>query len=213
MPTGCSTVILQKNLVLHLNIRKYTMKLVNYFSGFVLVTITLFLTSCSSPKEKLSAEIREKEKKLYSDSSSVPSAAEAKEIIALYTRYATEFADDTISASYLFKAGDISSKINETHQAIELFGRMIEKYPDHASTPYALFLQGFIYENQMGDPMKAKPYYEAFLKKYPDHPIAGDVSFSLENLGKTPEQLIREFEARMQQKDSAAADSAQATTR
>ncbi len=167
----------------------------------LLILITL-LAACSSPREKIIKEIDVKEKQLYSDSSMVPDPGKAKEIIALYTRYATEFAEDTISASYLFKAGDISSKINETHQAIKLFGRMNEKYPEHPSTPYALFLQGFIYENQLGDPMKAKPYYEAFLKKYPDHPIAGDVSFSLENLGKSPEQLIREFEAREQEKNS-----------
>src|SRR5688572_10639075 len=182
-----------------------------FLSALVLLTI---LAACSSSREKLSNKINETEKQLYSDSSMVPDPARAKEIINLYSRFATEFPDDTISASYLFKAGDISSKINETHQAIELFGRMIEKYPEHPSTPYALFLQGFIYENQLGDSMKAKPYYEAFLKKYPDHPIAGDVSFSLENLGKTPEQLILEIEAREQEKNSVAGqDSVQKTSR
>ena len=172
------------------------------------------ISACSSNQKKLSDEITAKETALYADSTMVPDAAKAKEIIALYTRYATEYSDDTISAAYLFKAGDISSKINETHQAIQLFGLMIQKYPDHSNAPYALFLQGFIYENQLGDPMKARPYYEAFLKKYPDHPIAGDVSFSLENLGKSPEDLIREFEARLKtQEDSAAVDTGNVVNR
>lgn len=157
----------------------------------------LFFTACLSPQKKMNDQIAQFEKTLYADSSMNPDAAKAKEIIGLYTSYADKFPDDTLSAGYLFKAADISSKINETTQAIELFGRMLKNYPDNKNAPYALFLQGFIYENQIGDPVKARPYYEAFLKKYPDHPIAGDVTFSLENLGKTPEELIKQFESKI----------------
>ena len=164
-------------------------------------------TACTSQQGKLSEQIATLEKELYSDSSMAPDAKKAKDAIALYTKYADNFPDDTTSASYLFKAGDLSSKINETQQAIDLFGKLIHKYPNHRTAPYALFLQGFIYENQVGDPLRAKPYYEAFLKTYPDHPIASDVSFSLENLGKTPEELIREFESKSAASDSSGARS------
>ena len=165
---------------------------------FILITGAV---ACTSPNKKLSADIAEKEKTLYGDSTMVPDAVKAKEMVDLYLKYADEFPDETASASYLFKAGDLSSKLNETQKAIDLFGRMLQKFPNHSSAPYALFLQGFIYENQVGDPMKAKPYYETFLKTYPDHPIASDVSFSLENLGKSPEQLIQEFENRQQEQN------------
>lgn len=171
------------------------------------------ITSCTSSQEKLNEQISEKQKELYSDSSMVPDENKAKEMIKLYVDYADKYPEDTISATYLFKAGDLSSKMNETKQAIDLFERMIKKYPDHNSTPYALFLQGFIYENQVGDPAKAKPYYEAFLKNYPDHPIARDVTFSLENLGKTPEELIREFENKLKAEGEAKNDSTVATSR
>lgn len=179
------------------------MKYTAAFKIVVLILVVSAFNACTSPQKKLSNEIAEKEKNLYADSSMAPDPVKAKEIISLYTKYANDFPDDTASAAYLFKAGDISSKINETSQAIDIFGRMISKYPGHSNTPYALFLQGFIYENQLGDPMKARPYYEDFLKKYPDHPIAGDVHFSLENLGKTPEELIKEFESRSENKVAA----------
>lgn len=159
-----------------------------------LLLIFLSLAACTSPQKKMNDQIGSLEKKLYADSAMVPDPIKAKELIGLYTTYAEKFPDDSSSGSYLFKAGDISSKINETSQAIDLFGKMIQKYPNHKNAPFALFLQGFIYENQVGDNVKARPYYEAFLKKYPDHPIAGDVAFSLENLGKTPEELIKQFE-------------------
>jgi outer membrane protein assembly factor BamD (BamD/ComL family) len=153
------------------------------------------ITSCSSKKQKLADEILQQEKSLYSDSSMVPDPVKAKKIIDSYVSYADQFPEDTLSANYLFKAGDISSKINEIEQSIQLFARLLKTYPDNRNAPFAIFLQGFIYENQAGDAVKARPYYEEFLRKYPDHPIAGDVSFSLENLGKSPEELIREFES------------------
>jgi outer membrane protein assembly factor BamD (BamD/ComL family) len=87
---------------------------------------------------------------------------------------------------------------------VEFYGKFIHQFPNHRNAPYALFLQGLIYENQAGDPMKARPYYEAFLKAYPDHPIAGDVSFSLENLGKTPEEIIMGFDSTAQHRDTSA---------
>ncbi|MDQ3051232.1 MAG: tetratricopeptide repeat protein [Bacteroidota bacterium] len=167
--------------------------------SLVLLMFAMLFVACSSSQQKLANEITSKEKALYSDSTMRPDVAKANEIIGLYISYVDTYPKDTASAMYLFKAGDISSKINETHQAVQLFGRMISDYPEHSNTPYALFLQGFIYENQVGDPVKARPYYEAFIKTYPDHPIAGDVSFSLEHLGKTPEELIRGFENNEQQ--------------
>jgi outer membrane protein assembly factor BamD (BamD/ComL family) len=162
--------------------------------NLIVFAVVILLAACTSRQEKMKEEIAAREKALYTDSSLVPDAGKAKEMIDLYTSYADAFPADTSGAAYLFKAADLSSKMNETSRAIQLFSRLIERFPEHRHAPYALFLQGFIYENQVGDPAKAKPYYEAFLKKYPDHPMAGDVSFSLENLGKTPEELIRAFE-------------------
>jgi hypothetical protein len=34
----------------------------------------------------------------------------------------------------------------------------------------------------------------SFLKKYPKHPYCKDAEMSIKNLGKTDEELIREFE-------------------
>jgi outer membrane protein assembly factor BamD (BamD/ComL family) len=170
---------------------------------FILSALIL-LASCGSESQKALDAIRQAESQLYPDSTMMPDVEKARNIITLYSDYAVKYPTDSLSPGFLFKAGDISSKINETAKAIEYFGTLTSTYPDHPNASYALFLQGFIYENQVGDPAKAKPYYEQFLSKYPDHQLAQDVAFSLENLGKTPEELIREFESR-QQSDSAVA--------
>jgi hypothetical protein len=35
-----------------------------------------------------------------------------------------------------------------------------------------------------------------FIQTYPDNEFADDAAISIENMGKTPEELIREFEAK-----------------
>jgi outer membrane protein assembly factor BamD (BamD/ComL family) len=80
------------------------------------------------------------------------------------------------------------------------------RFPDDPKAPEALFFLGFVYDNQINDDTKAGTYYNDFLKKYPKHVLAKDVEASIRNLGKTDEELIREFE-RMNG-DSARKDSA-----
>ena len=53
-----------------------------------------------------------------------------------------------------------------------------------------------------GQKDKAKPLYEEFLKKYPQHELAQSVQFSLSNIDKTPEQIIKEFEAKNKDKSA-----------
>ena len=168
----------------------------NKNSGLLSVLIfTVIISACTSSEQKLRDQISVMEKGLFNDTLMVPDAAKVQEMTTLYLQYIEKFPADTMSPLYLFKAADLSAKINEIHMAVQLFGKLVKEYPEHRHAPVSVFLQGFIYENQVGEPMKARPYCEEFLQKYPDHPMAADVSFSLENLGKTPEELIRSFES------------------
>jgi outer membrane protein assembly factor BamD (BamD/ComL family) len=40
----------------------------------------------------------------------------------------------------------------------------------------------------------AEKTYRQFIEKYPNSPIVEDVKATLENLGLTPEELVRKFE-------------------
>lgn len=158
-----------------------------------IVFILCVFAACKSEKEKLTDAISKTEKELLDDSSQQVNRKKAEEIIGLYKEYAAKFADDTVSSEYLFRAGDISNGIGQYKEAIEYYGRAgeNEKFSKHA---VAFFLTGFIYETQLNDFVNSKRIYEEFLHKYPDHPLASDVKFSLDNLGKSPEELIKMFE-------------------
>ncbi|MEP7264198.1 MAG: tetratricopeptide repeat protein, partial [Bacteroidota bacterium] len=163
----------------------------------------LIIASCTHPQGKVQKQIEAKEKELLADSSLSPDRAKANELIKLYISYADQFPDDTTAGTYLFKAGDIADRIRQPQQALDLFAR-VQRYQSNPKAAVALFLQGFINENELNDKVKAKSFYEEFLKKYPNHELSKDVRTTINNLGKTDEELIREFEAKIHAQDSLA---------
>lgn len=111
-----------------------------------------------------------------------------------YVLFADENPDDDRAAGFLFKAGDIAMGLEKGQLAIDYFDRVIDEYPEYEKVAYSMFLRAFVYENQLKDLDKASKAYRDFIKAYPDHDMTEAAQFSLQNLGKSPEQLIREFE-------------------
>ena len=150
--------------------------MINKTTTFSLLFSLVFIFSCGSPQSKMREMIKEAEKGLLTDSTFSPDALEAKKLIGLYDQYAKQFPADTLRAEYLFKAGEISAGINDPLAGIDYYDRLYKNYPGYNKAPVALFLQGFIYENQLGRLDEAKSIYQQFLERYPEHPIASDVS-------------------------------------
>lgn len=95
----------------------------------------------------------------------------------------------------ILKAAGVAKSMGNANQSIRLYYRVAEKMPQHPKAPTALFMMGFVYENDLNDLAKAKTTYEDFLKRYPNDPdYADDAKTSLQLLGKTPEQIVREFQ-------------------
>jgi tetratricopeptide (TPR) repeat protein len=169
----------------------------------LLLTTLITFVSCTQPQVKYRNKIEEAEKAIMADSSMSPDRAKANDLIKLYIDFADRFQDDSSAGTYLFKAGDIAFRIREPQKALELFGR-VQRYPANAKAAVALFLQGFINETELNDKVKAKEYYESFLQKYPNHELSKDVRITIQNLGKSDEDLVREFEEKLKLQDSLA---------
>ena len=84
--------------------------------------------------------------------------------------------------------------LNNPQRTIGIADRLCKEYPDYAKTPVAMFVKGFVYETQYGNEEAARKAYEEFIKAYPDSELVNDAKASIENLGLTPEELIRKFE-------------------
>ncbi len=174
---------------------------------FVALSLVLSFTSCNPKKEWQKKAIEKEEQKLIEQSKTgkVDTLA-VNALLKDYEAFADNYPTDTTGANYLFKAADFYRYMRRPLRSIELYSKIYYKYPTAAKRPYALFLQGFIYENEVGNLHAAKNLYEKFLEVYPTHPIAKDVRTTLANLGKTPEQLIQEFQ------ENARRDSLEAAT-
>ena len=100
------------------------------------------------------------------------------------------------SPSLLFKAAEVAKSLRTFPKSLTLYDWVIEKYPNYEKAGTAMFLKGFIIENNLGDDVKAKEVYDAFLKKYPKHDLADDVQFLIENLGKSDEEILKMIESK-----------------
>ncbi|MCB2220126.1 MAG: tetratricopeptide repeat protein [Bacteroidetes bacterium] len=163
-------------------------------SFLTIATGILIFVACTSPQEKSKADIKSMEDSLFSDETKMVDRVKAKELITMYVTYADNYPTDPETPATLFKAGDMAMNLNQARQAIQIFDRIMDQYPDYEKTPQCLFLKGYIYENDLNDLNTAKKIYEEFLEKYPDDEFADDAKISIQNLGKSPEELIREFE-------------------
>ncbi len=164
---------------------------------FSVLAIIALLTSCNSKQEWKKKAIDDKENALAEAAKKGKiDTAGVKDLLVAYDSYVAAFPNDSNSVRYLFREADFYRYMHKPQKSIAIYTNIYNAYPTCFRRPYALFLQGFIYENEIHNLDSAKAKYEMFLQIYPNHPIAKDVKTTLESLGKTPEQIIAEFEAR-----------------
>lgn len=113
--------------------------------------------------------------------------------------YAISAPQDPKTPDYLFNAAEIAKLLKTYDKAISLYDKLIEQYPDYKKTPSALFIKAFTLENELGREEEAKQAYTLFLEKYPDDNFADDARFSLENIGKSPDEVLKAIEAKNNQ--------------
>lgn len=144
--------------------------------------------------ERLAIRIKELEDKLYADKTARVDVTMANQLISKYEQFVKLNPKDKDAADYLYKAGEVARSTNNTRKALTMWERLYAEYRSYEKAPQALFLQGFIYENDLKNLDKAKEVYNTFLKKYPKHDLVDDVKFSLNNLGKPADEIIKSFE-------------------
>lgn len=162
-----------------------------------LIITTIMLCSCEGGEKtndvKIS-DISKLETELFSSSITPPDLEKAKQLADLYVAYANQHPEDSLAPEFLFKAADINMNLDNPNITIGLFNSIIANYPNYKNISTALFLVGFVYEDQLNDYPNAKKYYLEFLDRFPESDFADDAVVSLNNLGKSPEELIKEFE-------------------
>ncbi|HZK08987.1 MAG TPA: tetratricopeptide repeat protein [Bacteroidales bacterium] len=168
----------------------------NIFPIAVLLLLVVMI-ACQNSRREAIDQITKTEESVF-DESGIIDQARINELIDVYISYAESYPQDSLAPGYLFRAADVAMTTNRSNQAIILYQRIREEYPDYRKVPEAFFLEGYVYENYLGRLDKAKAIYEEFLEKYPDNDFAKDAEISLKYLGKSPEELIEIFQQTQQ---------------
>jgi outer membrane protein assembly factor BamD (BamD/ComL family) len=162
----------------------------------LVIIILVSQASCNHSKQRRDStadKISAIEKALFNESG-VYSQDTVRLLMDLYVRYADSLPQDEKSAEYLFKAADLSMYFSEPGRTIWLLDRLMTRYPEHEKAAMSLFLKAFVYDTRFEDTASARHFYRQFIDQYPNHEFAGEAEAAIRNLGKTPEDLIREFE-------------------
>lgn len=167
----------------------------------VVLTILSLLFSCTSNEDKLKKEKQEiesniarLEKILTADTTGEINIAAANEVIKYYASYSYKFQNDSITPEYIFRMANVFEALGKSNEAIEAFHKVESKYPDYPKKDICVFMQGNIYETELNNLDKARECYEKYLLYYPNKPFAKDVKVLLENLGKSPEELLKSIQ-------------------
>ena len=155
--------------------------------GILLISM-MALFSCQSPKEKQIDRIKSLE---VSDSSFNVNIM--NELNIAYIDFTEKYPDDAHTPEYLLKAAQRSSVLGKPNESIALFNKIIEKYPNSNFSEEALFLKANTYENNLNETDKAEQTYRDFIKKYPKSQLIEDAKLSLQNVGKSPEEIMKDI--------------------
>ena len=163
---------------------------------FYMFLASAILSACGNNKKtELTDKIEALEQILFGGTQMFNDSA-AQAVVSAYSDFAESFPEDTISPEYLFKAGEVSLGLNQPSEAMKYYKKVCDQYPKFKRSSYSLFLQAYVLDNYLNDDNQAGEIYKMFIQKYPDHPMVKDAEFSIRNLGKSDEELIKEFEAK-----------------
>ena len=159
----------------------------------IVTAIVVMMTACGNNKLKVE-DLKKAEATLFNDDMTANKEA-VPEVVDLFCQYVNENPEAEDAPNWLFKALEIAVGYLEPQKAIEIGDKLFENYPDYDKTPVGMFMLGtMVYEDKLGELGKAKMLYEKLIAEYPDSEFTPVAEQAIINLGKTPEEIIREFE-------------------
>lgn len=168
----------------------------------LILTTALFLMACTNARQQLIDDIKAKEKIVSESMGDVFDKSTAESLRQDYITFANEYPEDTLAPIFLHRASELAINLNMPQEAVSTIDMLIEKFPDYTYLPDAWFFKGFIQETYLHDETGALRTYETFIKKFPKHKMVPQVQFSIDNLGKSAEELLEEFMKNTQYTDT-----------
>ena len=162
------------------------------WTGMLLLGAFVFLmAACTPSPSKLQQQIATLEQQVTND----PDLKQWEELVGLYEKYVKHYPTDSLCPEYLFKEANLYRVMKQADPAMNALVAVVDRYPGSVRVPECYFMRALIYEEVVYDPVMAKQAYLTFLERYPDHPLAETARYSIQYLGKSPEEIVAMFEA------------------
>ncbi len=189
------------------------MKNLTKFTGIAAAAALMsFYTSCSSSTEKKDnkdslataaksyemylANAKKADSTLQADTTF--NSRTALEALKVYTDFTTLFPKDTLTADYLFKAGQLAQSTGNFKQAALYYETVLDQHTGYRN--YALVCMAAAenyHSNLTNEPKSAareKQLYEFVISKYPETKYATDAKVLINYIGKSDEELLKDIE-------------------
>ncbi len=158
---------------------------------FIAVFIMLFLlVSCGSKKS---------DKELFDDAQRNLKEDKIPEAVIAYEELISNYSESNLAPEALSQLASVYqnkrikslSEKENLEKAVMLFKKIHTDYPQSSYAPTGLFMAGFISANELKNFDQATEIYNQFLKEYPDHDLIVSAKAELENMGLTPEEILK----------------------
>jgi TolA-binding protein len=175
---------------------------------------------------KMRSRIAEYQNQLYKDNAQI-NPQTANLLIKQYMSFVRKYRQHDFSPNYCFEAGKLASSIGETKDAVEFWLIILEDYPDFRFYPETMLLLAVEYETKMpllneleltsdlksnkrnykidrfdlnktNWNKEAERLYKRFLEKYPKHELAEQAKASLQQLGKSANEVVMGFQNKLE---------------
>lgn len=165
-------------------------------SILLFAVLLLVAVACNRNAKTTQNDVKKAEEALFNADQTMNAEA-VTDAVATFNKYVEENPEAADAPEVLFKAVEISVNTKQdAQQSIELVNKLVANYPQCDKNPVALFmLATFVYDEQLHDLDKARETYQQVVDNYPDSPFAADAAIAITQLGMTPEELIKMFEA------------------
>lgn len=184
-----------------------------FIKSLSIAAIALIVASCGSNKtEQENTEVKKDSVVVnhkscamyYSDAKAIDSVLMkatnlqkdvAERAINTFNLYASECGNDSLAPVYLLKAGQVAQSIGNYKQAEILLKKCSDTFTNFRNRGAVLFVLAQLYDDatMLNNEAEAKKIYENIIQTYPNSAWERDAKASIQNLGKTDEQLIQEF--------------------
>jgi outer membrane protein assembly factor BamD (BamD/ComL family) len=158
--------------------------------AIISLVLLALLVSCST--EKTDSELFDEAQK-YLKEDKIPEAILALEELVnehSESNLAPEALSELASIYQNKMVKSLSEKEN-LEKAITIFKRIHDDYPKSTYAPTGLFMAGFINANELQNYDEATKLYEQFLKEYPENELASSAKAELDNMGLSPEEILK----------------------